>query len=122
MLKDVRVTPGRMRGQPEGKAECKALPQGHMQRTGRRPLQALGPSSAGTLTGLICECVCCVLSRVQLCNPTDCGPLGPPIYGILQARILEWVAISFSISSESSYRIKQRETQPCLVSFPVGTL
>ena len=31
-----------------------------------------------------------------LCNLTDCSPLGSPIPGILQARILEWVAISFS--------------------------
>ena len=31
-----------------------------------------------------------------LCDPTDSGPLGSPVPGILQARILEWVAISFS--------------------------
>ena len=31
-----------------------------------------------------------------LCNPIDSGPLGSPIPGILQARTLEWVAISFS--------------------------
>ena len=31
-----------------------------------------------------------------LCNPIDCSPLGSPIPGILQARTLEWVAISFS--------------------------
>ena len=31
-----------------------------------------------------------------LCNPIDGSPLGSPIPGILQARILEWVAISFS--------------------------
>ena len=31
-----------------------------------------------------------------LCNPTDGSPPGSPIPGILQARILEWVAISFS--------------------------
>ena len=31
-----------------------------------------------------------------LCNPTDRSPLGSPIPGILQARTLEWVAISFS--------------------------
>ena len=29
--------------------------------------------------------------------PTDCGQLGSPVYGISQARILEWVAISFSM-------------------------
>ena len=31
-----------------------------------------------------------------LCNPTDGNPPGFPIPGILQARILEWLAISFS--------------------------
>ena len=31
-----------------------------------------------------------------LCDPTDGSPPGSPIPGILQARILEWVAISFS--------------------------
>ena len=31
-----------------------------------------------------------------LCDPIDGGPLGSPILGILQARTLEWVAISFS--------------------------
>ena len=31
-----------------------------------------------------------------LCNPTDGSPPGSPIPGILQARTLEWVAISFS--------------------------
>ena len=32
-----------------------------------------------------------------LCNPIDGSPLGSPVPGILQARTLEWVAISFSI-------------------------
>ena len=31
-----------------------------------------------------------------LCNPTDGSPPGSPVRGILQARTLEWVAISFS--------------------------
>ena len=31
-----------------------------------------------------------------LCDPIDGGPPGSPIPGILQARTLEWVAISFS--------------------------
>ena len=35
-------------------------------------------------------------SSVWLCNPTDGSPPGSSVPGILQARILEWVAISFS--------------------------
>ena len=31
-----------------------------------------------------------------LCDPVDCSPPGSSVHGILQARILEWVAISFS--------------------------
>ena len=31
-----------------------------------------------------------------LCNPMDYGPPGSSVHGILQARVLEWVAISFS--------------------------
>ena len=31
-----------------------------------------------------------------LCNPVDCSPPGSSVHGIFQARLLEWVAISFS--------------------------
>ena len=31
-----------------------------------------------------------------LCNPMDCSPAGSSVHEIFQARILEWVAISFS--------------------------
>ena len=42
----------------------------------------------------------CVLSCIQLvCNPVDCSLAGSSVYGILQARILEWVAIAFSRGS-----------------------
>ena len=35
-------------------------------------------------------------SCLTLCNPMDCSLPGSPVPGILQARVLEWVAISFS--------------------------
>ena len=35
-------------------------------------------------------------SYLTLCNPIDGSPPGSSVPGILQARILEWVAISFS--------------------------
>ena len=35
-------------------------------------------------------------SCLTLCDPMDGNPLGSPVPGILQARTLEWVAISFS--------------------------
>ena len=34
--------------------------------------------------------------RLTLCDPIDSSPPGSPVPGILQARTLEWVAISFS--------------------------
>ena len=34
-----------------------------------------------------------------LCNTVDCSPPGSSVHGILQARILEWVAMSFSRGS-----------------------
>ena len=34
-----------------------------------------------------------------LCDPVDCSPPGSSVHGILQARILEWVALSFSRGS-----------------------
>ena len=40
-----------------------------------------------------------LLSRVRLCDPVDCSPPGSSVHGILQARILEWVAISSSRGS-----------------------
>ena len=35
-------------------------------------------------------------SCLIMCDPVDSGPPGSPVPGILQARALEWVAISFS--------------------------
>ena len=40
-------------------------------------------------------------SCLTLCDPTDGSPPGSPVPGILQARTLEWVAISFSIMDMS---------------------
>ena len=44
-----------------------------------------------------------------LCNPIDRSPPGSSVPGILQARILEWVAISFSIMAESSDKMWSTE-------------
>ena len=42
------------------------------------------------------ECVCSVTwSCLTLCNSMDCRPPGSSVHGILQARMPEWVAISF---------------------------
>ena len=45
-------------------------------------------------------CCCLVPSHVWLfCHPMDCSPPGSSVRGFSQARILEWVAISFSRAS-----------------------
>ena len=41
-----------------------------------------------------------------LCNPTDGSPPGSAIPGILQARTLEWVAISFSSAWKGKVKVK----------------
>ena len=38
-------------------------------------------------------------SCLTLCNPMDCKPPSPSVHGILQPRVLEWVAIAFSRGS-----------------------
>ena len=51
---------------------------------------------------VLCVCVCvCALSRVcpTLCDLVDRSPPGSSVYGIFQARILEWVVVSHSNGS-----------------------
>ena len=65
------------------------------------------------ITELLC-CICETSTTLQincesesevtqscptLCDPVDCSLPGSSVHGILQARILEWVAISFSRGS-----------------------
>ena len=38
-------------------------------------------------------------SCLTLCDPMDCSLSGSSIHGIFQARVLEWIAISFSRGS-----------------------
>ena len=54
----------------------------------------------------VCVCVCawvractCTELCLTLCSPIDCSPPGSSVHGMFQARILEWVAISFSRES-----------------------
>ena len=54
---------------------------------------------------LRCVCVLVTQSSPTLWDPMDCGPPGSSVHGILQARILEWFAISsFRGSSQPSDR------------------
>ena len=46
-----------------------------------------------------------------LCDSVDCSPPGSSVHGILQARILEWVAISFS---KRSFLPRDQTVSPAL--------
>ena len=48
-----------------------------------------------------------------LCDPIDGSPQGSAFPGILQARTLEWVAISFSITPPRMAEIKKSDYSMC---------
>ena len=50
---------------------------------------------------LLCVCVHAKLlqSYLTLCNLMDCSPPGSPVHVILQARLLEWIAMPSSRGS-----------------------
>ena len=52
------------------------------------------------ITVCVCVCVCVYAqSHPTLCNAMDCSPPVSSVHGILQAKVLEWVAISCSKGS-----------------------
>ena len=48
---------------------------------------------------------------LQLCDPVDCSPPGSSVHGILEARILAWVAM---LSFRGSSRPSDQTRVPCL--------
>ena len=55
------------------------------------------------------HCCCCCKSLQScptLCDPIDGSPPGSPVPGILQARTLEWVAITFSNAGKWKVKVK----------------
>ena len=55
-------------------------------------------------------------SCLTLCDPIDGGPPDSPIPGILQARTLEWVAISFSNAWKGNVKVKSLSRVQLLVT------
>ena len=51
----------------------------------------------------------------SLCNPRDGSPPGFPVPGILQARTLEWVAVSFSNAGSPLPLLQGLEVSPLWV-------
>ena len=56
-------------------------------------------------------------SCLTLCDPTDGSPPGSPVPGILQARTLEWVAISFS--NAWKWKVKEKLLSPVRLLDPM---
>ena len=78
---------GQASGEPE--AEPTAMPQGHYVMTFVTSVYAAAAAAAAAKSLQSCP---------ALCNPIDGSPSGSTVPGILQARTLEWVAISLSNS------------------------
>ena len=60
---------------------------------------------------LHCYCNCATAAKSlqscpTLCDPIDCSPPSSAVPGILQARTLEWVAISFSNAWKCKVKVK----------------
>ena len=55
-------------------------------------------------------------SCLTLCDPTDGSPPSSPVPGILQARTLEWVAISFSNAGKWKVKVKLLSRSRLLVT------
>ena len=68
------------------------------------------------------HCAVCLVAQscLTLYDPLDCSPPGSSVHGILQARILEWVAMLSSRAS-SQPGIKPVSYIPC-VGWQVGSL
>ena len=64
-----------------------------------------------SLLGCMCVSVSCSVMSDSL-QPMDCSPPGSSVHGILQARILECVAITFSntVSNFAHYKMWYRYT------------
>ena len=86
----------------------------HFPPPGDCPHPGIEPSSPGSLwiAGRVFTCwgIAAAAKSLQscptLCDPTDGSPPGSPIHGILQARTLEWVAISFSNAWKWKVKVK----------------
>ena len=60
----------------------------------------------------VCVCVCVSCSVVPtVCDPMDYSLPGSSVHGILQARILKWVAISFF---RGSSQLRDRTWASCI--------
>ena len=73
---------------------------------GQRHAKSLG---VGEVLQLLSQLQSCL----TLCDPINGSPAGSPVPGILQARTLEWVAISFSNAGKGSRSVDSSRPHDC---------
>ena len=78
------------------KKQTKFQHKPHPIRSLHKPVDQLSATAAAKLRQ----------SCPTLCDPIDGSPPGSPVPGILQARTLEWVAISFSSAWKRKVKVK----------------
>ena len=66
----------------------------------------------GIMVCMLLVCMSQPLFCLTLCNPMHWNPPGSSVYGLLQARILEWVAIPFS---RGSSRPREKTQIDCIL-------
>ena len=62
----------------------------------------------------VCMCVKLLQSHLTLCDPMDCSPPDLSVHGILQARILDWIAMPSSRGSSWSRDQTQVSNVSCI--------
>ena len=79
-------------------ATCVALASDFTSRASVSSLEAFKCWCLPTIAAEFAACVCAKSLQLcpTLCNPMHCNPQDSSIHGILQARLLEWVAMSSS--------------------------
>ena len=71
-----------------------------------KPSQSQVANQASQIRQLLATAAKSLQSCPTLCDPIDGSPPGAPVPGILQARTLEWVAISFSNAWKWKVKVK----------------
>ena len=96
----------------EGAHQCSFRPASGAQSWKGQWRTAQHPPRGHTVCAELAVVGAQLLSHIQLfCNHMDCSPLGSSVHGILQARILQWVAISLS---RGSSRPRDRTHVSCI--------
>ena len=79
---------------------------GLLTYTWHKEAQTIFPPSFSLLFFLLLLLLLSRFSHVRLCDPIDGSRPGSPVPGILQARTLQWVAISFSNAWKWKVKVK----------------